>query len=224
MPKVIFKFDEDKNLFNIWETCSLDVRYGVDFSKSLSPRIVGLCKNKKFEECEEKLKQYVKKPYRNELIYISVRAFNEAWSKINKEFFLRLSKVMKKPICSEEFTAYITTITRCPYHYNKNPYFFVNLFKSIPNILENSAHEIMHIQFHNTYWSDVEKQIGKEKTSDLKEALTVLLNVEFKDLWLVKDEGYTIHKELRDFIEREWKKHKDFDKLIDSCIEYLKKY
>lgn len=130
---------------------------------------------------------------------------------------------MKKPLCSSQFTAYITTVARCPYNYNKeDPHFFVNLFKSIPHALENSAHEMMHIQFHNTYWQDVEKQIGKEKTSDLKEALTVLLNIEFKDLLLVKDEGYSIHEELRSFIEKEWGKKPDFDFLIEKCVEYIK--
>ena len=80
----------------------------------------------------------------------------------------------------------------------------------------------MHIQFHNTYWPKIEKQIGKEKTADLKEALTILLNLEFKDLWFVRDEGYEIHQELRKFIEKEWKENPDFDILMKKCVEYLK--
>ena len=59
--------------------------------------------------------------------------------------------------------------------------------------------------------------------ADLKEALTVLLNLEFKDILLAYDEGYGMHKELRDFISEEWKRKQDFNSLIDRCIEYLKK-
>ena len=80
----------------------------------------------------------------------------------------------------------------------------------------------MHLQFHNTYWKEVEEKIGNRKTSDLKEALTVLLNLEFKDLWFVQDMGYDMHKELRDFISKQWKKKKDFNILLDKCIKHLK--
>ena len=74
-----------------------------------------------------------------------------------------------------------------------------------------AGHEIMHLHFHNTHWSEIEEKIGKEKTFDLKEALTVLLNIEFKDLWFYMDSGYSLHKELRDFISKIWKEKKDFD-------------
>ncbi|MBU3907366.1 MAG: hypothetical protein KKA64_03895, partial [Nanoarchaeota archaeon] len=101
----------------------------------------------------------------------------------------------------------------------------VSLFNNILSDIATSAHEIMHIQFHNTYWNDVEKEIGEEKTAHLKEALTVLLNVEFsRDFWFVDDRGYPMHQELRKFIEKEWKKEKDFGILLKKCIEYLKEY
>jgi len=80
----------------------------------------------------------------------------------------------------------------------------------------------MHLYFHKFYWDKVESEIGEDKTADLKEALTVLLNVEFKDLWFVSDQGYKPHEELRKFIRDEWKKEKDFDVLLKKCVEYLK--
>ena len=36
------------------------------------------------------------------------------------------------------------------------------------------------------------------------------------------DEGYPTHKELRKFIEEEWKKNKDFEALLKKCVSYLK--
>jgi hypothetical protein len=98
----------------------------------------------------------------------------------------------------------------------------VSFFRDLASALNTCGHELLHIQFHNLYWNQVENQIGEKKTSDLKEALTVLLNLEFKDLWFVEDKGYEIHKELRKFITDEWKKEKDFRILLDKCINYLK--
>jgi len=128
---------------------------------------------------------------------------------------------MKKSGFTEEFTARLTTVSSCPYNTGDNS-FMINFFSPIPGVLATTGHEIMHLYFHKYFWDDTEKEIGKEKTADLKEALTVLLNLEFKDLWFVEDKGYEPHKELRDFIKSEWKKQKDFDLLLKNAISYIK--
>ncbi|MFA4953464.1 MAG: hypothetical protein WC584_04540 [Candidatus Pacearchaeota archaeon] len=220
MSKVIFKFDKEKDLFNIWETCNKEIRL-YDFKKRLTPNIIKICEGKEFEESKDNLEKIIKKVYESGLIEIFIYAVQKSWNKINDEFFKRLEKLMKKPIDKKFFTGYITTIGRCPYDYGNN-YFMVSLFFSLPQALETTAHEIMHIHFHEYYWKNVEKKIGKEKTGDLKEALTVLLNLEFYDLWFSVDKGYEKHQELRKFIEEEWKKEKDFDILLEKCINYLK--
>jgi len=224
MPKVIFKFDIEKDLWNIWETCNSGFIFGNDFKKGIPQRTINLCKGKRFEDIKNTLKNYQKKIHSSKLIPQIEKLFNEAWNKIGKEYFKRIEKIMKKPFCCEKITAYLTLVQRCPYNYNKeNPLFFVHLFAGIPKILAVAGHEIMHIQFHNTYWKQTEEKIGKEKTTDLKEALTVLLNLEFRDLWIVPDQGYNPHRKLRAFIEKQWKKNPDFDILLNKCIEYLKK-
>lgn len=90
---------------------------------------------------------------------------------------------------SEDITAYLTTLGVCPYN-TKEPSFMFSLFHPIPSALQTCGHEIMHLYFHKFYWEDAEKKIGYDKTSNLKEALTVLLNHEFRDLWLYYDKGY----------------------------------
>jgi len=222
MPEVIFKFDKEKDLWNIWDTCNFESKWSDDFTRGISPELILLCKGKKFKDVKDKLKKCRKKMYSSKLIPIITKVFNECWKNVNNEFFERLEKIMKKPFCCNKVTAYLTSVRRCPYNYKKeDAYFFVQLFNGIPNAMKTSGHEIMHIQFHNAYWPQIEKQIGKEKTADLKEALTVLLNLEFKDLWLVKDEGYSSHQKLREFIEKEWKKEPDFDILLEKCVEYF---
>jgi len=221
MPKVIFKFDKEKDLWNIWKTCNFNSAWH-DFKKNLNLNILKIAEGKEFETCKKEIENYFKKVHESKLISIFIEAMDKSWNNINDKFFKRLEKIMKKPICSKEFVGYITTIGRCPYDF-KEKSFMISISYSIPHGLKTVAHEIMHIQFHNTYWEEIEKEIGKEKTADLKEALTVLLNLEFKDLWFVEDKGYESHQKLRTFIEKQWKKEPDFDVLLDKCVNYLKK-
>lgn len=223
MPKVIFKFDKEKDLWNIWDTCNSKSHQVQYFKKKIPETVLNLCGGKKFEEVKDKLKKYQEKIHSNPLIPKISKAFNESWKEINDEFFIRLEKLMKKPFQSKKVTGYLTIISRCPYNYNlDNPFFYVHLFGGIPEAMRTAGHEIMHIHFHNTYEDEIKEKIGKEKTWELKEALTVLLNLEFKDLWFVKDKGYESHQKLRNFIIKEWKKEPDFDVLLEKCIDYNK--
>lgn len=221
-PKVKFVFDKEKDLYNIWQTCNKGNMFAPDLKKSLNSETVSICENKKFEDCREVLEKKFDGMYASKLIPIIVKSANDSWKTVNDEFFRRLKKVMKKPIYRQSFTGYLTTMPRCPYNLGDNSFMF-GFFSSIPQIMATAGHEIMHLQFHNTYWNEVEKEIGNKKTSDLKEALTVLLNIEFRGLWYAPDKGYEMHKELRDFIAKEWEKKKDFDILMKKCLNYLKK-
>lgn len=220
MPKVTFKFDKEKDFYNIWETCNKDSSW-YDHKKNISPTFLKICEGKEFDICKEELEEYRTKMNNSGMIEIFVESLQKSWNKINNEFFKRLEKITKRKFKFENVNAYITTVMRCPYNYNE-PSFMVSFFKDLLSALSVCGHELIHIQFHNTYWDKVEKEIGKEKTADLKEALTVLLNLEFKDLWFVEDRGYDTHKNLRNFIVEEWKKEKDFEKLLERCIDYLK--
>ncbi len=219
-PKVIFKFDREKDIYNIWETCNKASSW-YDHKKNVSKNYLEICEGKKFDDCKDELKKSKEGMYKSGFIELYTNSIQEAWNKINKEYFERLKKIMKKPICSKNFTGYITTMVRCPYNY-KDSSFMVSFFRPLLNVLCTTGHEIMHIQFHNTYWEKAEKQIGKNKTADLKESLTALLNLEFKDLWFVDDIGYEPHKELRELIVKEWKKKPDFDILMNKYVKYLK--
>lgn len=139
----------------------------------------------------------------------------KAWKEIEKEFFIRMDNLMKNNF-DENINAYLTTVGSCPYDPDE-PSFIFSLFYSLPKSLQTCRHEIMHLYFHKFYWEKIE-----EKTAKLKEALTVLLNLEFKDLWLVEDYGYESHKKLRDFIVEKWREEKDFEKLLKKCVGYLK--
>lgn len=220
MTRLIFKFDKEKDLFNIWETCNKKSSW-YDHKKNISSTFLEICEGKEFSVCKKELEDYRKRMYDSPLITIFVESIQKAWDKISEEFFRRLEEITKRKFKPREVTAYITTVMRCPYNYVE-PSFMVSFFRDLTTALSICGHELLHIQFHNTYWGEIEKQIGKEKTADLKEALTVLLNIEFKDLWFIEDLGYDSHKELREFIAQEWGKKRDFDNLLSKSVMYLK--
>ncbi len=221
IPKVIFKFDKEKDLYNIWETCNKSSSW-YDHKKNVSPDLLEICENKKFNECKKNIKKRRESMHNSDYIKIFTKSIQDAWNKINDEYFRRLGKIMNKPICADKFIAYITTMTRCPYNL-KEFSFMVSFFRSISESLKTPCHEIMHFQFHKFYWEKVEKELGNEKTAHLKEALTALLNSDFEDLYFFEESGYDIHKELRTFIAEEWKKKQDFKILLNKCVEYMKK-
>lgn len=220
MAKIKFIFNKKKDLQNIHSTANFKNK---TFTCDLNPEILKIVKDKNYEDCENELEKYYEKVHNSKLIPKLIIAVNGAWSIIEDDFLKRLEIVMGQKIIFDEVTGYFTSVGRCPYNPDlENANFYFCGFNGIFGILKTTAHELMHIQFHNTYWDEIEKKIGKEKTWDLKEALTVLLNLEFKDLWFVKDKGYELHKELRHFIATEWKKEKDFRKLLNKAVDFLK--
>ncbi len=217
MVKILFKFDKEKDLWNHWHKSNWNSSW-TNFK--IHPEIKKICEGKEFEECKKDLSNYLLKIQNSEIIVISINSLKEYWKTIEEEFFKRMDNLMKKKFDKDIF-AYLTTAGICPYNPDE-PSFMFSLFYSLPHQLQTCGHEIMHLYLHKFYWTKIETEIGKEKTEDLKEALTVLLNLEFKDLWFVEDKGYKPHEELRNFIIDKWKKQKDFEKLLENCVKYLK--
>ncbi len=81
-------------------------------------------------------------------------------------------------------------------------------------------HELWH--FYTWYrFGLYEEKIGKQRYNDIKEALTVLLNVECKDLLPEdkQDNGYEQHKELREQILQIWSRDKNIENLWKKIVE-----
>jgi len=221
MAKVVFKFDKEKDLWNNWDTVNyISPWEGKKLNKI--PILDEICKGKEFKECKKEIEKFCKPMHNSPLLPLIIESFQKAWNKINDKYFKILEKITGKPMPFNKITGYLTTQMRCPYD-PKEPSFMVSMFANIPYALTVCAHELMHIHFHNTDWPKVEKQIGREKTANLKEALTVLLNLEFRNLLILKDKGKDNEdqQKLRTFIEKQWKKEKDFDVLLEKCVDYL---
>lgn len=221
MTYIEFLFDIEKDLRNIWDTVNNPIKYGHDFSRNIPPSLLNVSRGKTFEESKSELNKINSKFYKSSIIKFFVKVLNDSWSNIEGEYIKRLEKITAKPFAFEKISAFITTIQRCPYNVGENS-FMVYCFSNVFDIMRASGHEIFHLHFHKHYWHEVEKELGNQKTHELKEALTVLLNLEFRDLWFAEDKGYEIHKELREFIRAEWNKDKNFDILINKCMKKMK--
>lgn len=124
---------------------------------------------------------------------------------------MRAERVFGKTL-SQDVTAYLTVNTRCPYNIENN-YFFVSMLNA--SARKTIMHELWHFYTWQRFGSDYEVRFGKQKYNDIKEALTVLLNIKCADLLPegVIDTGYPQHKELREKIVAIWKDTKDIEKV-----------
>ncbi len=113
--------------------------------------------------------------------------------------------------------AYLTVNSRCPYSID-NDYFFVSM--SVGSARKTAMHELWHFYTWYGLGIDQEEKLGKQKYNDLKEALTVLLNVECNDLMPegMSDSGYPQHQEIRVKILDFWAKERNIAKLWDYLI------
>jgi len=151
---------------------------------------------------------------------ISVENYREEyqndWDSVSNLFSRKSEKIFGVGL-KDDIDAYLSINNRCPLNILEN-YFFV----SVPTVSARKTvmHELWH--FYTWYKFGVEWQdkLGKEKYNDIKESLTVLLNVEFKDLLKdVEDKGYSQHQELRKQILYIWQKEKNIEKLWKKLVD-----
>ncbi len=219
MSKVIFKFDKEKDLWNIWETSNYEHPWENELERG---SVLQRWKNRKFEECREEIEQYIQPLYSSGHLDIFLETLQNSWGKINNRFFERLEKITKHKIYSNEFNAYITTAGRCPYNVEEDS-FMVSIRRPLLQNLRTCGHELMHLQMEKTHLPLIRNQLGFREIEYVNESLTAILNLECRDLWFVEDKGYAEHKELRKRVMETWKHNPDIIPLINECIEYVKR-
>jgi hypothetical protein len=164
------------------------------------------------------------KKYKNEVMYSEMQALEKSWGTVEKKYFDILSEITGKPIFTKKFDCYITTGFMCPDN-EKEGWFMVSMWHSIPFSITTICHEIMHLQFLY-YYKDylIKSGLKKDQIENLKESLTFLLNEpEFNKVILCQDDGYPEHNELRKKLKNIWLKTKNFQKLIDGAISIVKR-
>lgn len=144
-----------------------------------------------------------------------IRELENSWAKLADEYQTRAEQIFGTTL-SADITVYLTINNRCPYDIT-NDSFFVSLSNESP------TRTIMHELWHFYTWYELGagelEKLGNEKYNDLKESLTVLLNIECKDLLPegVEDTGYPQHAELRKRIVELWSQEKDIRKVWETA-------
>lgn len=219
MVKVRFLLDKEKDAYSNWKTATTKTEFG-DFRSLVPPPIASLSANSSYQASKKDILRFLATTHRHPVIDVVLGGLRDGWNQIEGDFIRRLENMTNRRFPFRRVNGYLSTITKCPY----NPiagWFMVSVFSPIPRAMVNIAHELFHIHFHHHYGGLVAERIGQEKLGILKEALTVLLNVEFSDLFLLSDDGYPQHRDLRRLVVKEWRKHHDFDLLISRLMPCL---
>ncbi len=136
-----------------------------------------------------------------------IAKYTKEWSLVSDEYHKRAEAVFGS-VLPQDVTAYLTINNRNPYSISDN-LFYVTVPRD--TVRKTVMHELWHFYTWYGLGTDQEEILGKQKYNDLKEALTVLLNVECADLLPegISDEGYPQHQELRKSILDMWGTEKD---------------
>ena len=180
--------------------------------------------SKALDVVEEHIKKDPDREYKSKVMDAEMQALGKSWRLIEKKYFKILSGITRKPIFTDKLDCYFTTGMMCPYN-EKEGWFMVSMWHSIPFSITTICHEIMHLQFLHYYKNYLKKKgLTNDQIEDLKESLTFLLNEpEFKSIILSQDNGYPEHSKLRKKLSDTWSKNKDFNNLLDEAINFVKK-
>jgi hypothetical protein len=229
MQRVNFYYDYKKDAWSwVFIVKHKSSFWGLDKKKQMTFIPADLIKriSKKNDKSAEKLvlnylKNHPKKVIRQAAIKEELTALQKSWEKVENKYFSRLAKITQKPKIFPEFKCYITTGFMCPYNEKEN-WFMVSFWHSIPQSITTIAHEIFHLHFLHYYKKYCRKSLSQEQTEDLKEAITFILNTDFNDLILKDDPGYPAHQKLRKKLEKIWKQNKNFNEFLDKAINVVK--
>ena len=206
--KVQFQYDKEKD---IW--CLLNK--GKNSSNSQNPTkqyeqlVTEYGKNPTIENVSNFIEKY--RADNNLDIQQYIETYQKDWDVVANEFQKKAEGIFGVSL-PENIIGYLTVNSRCPYSIENN-YFFV----AIPTTSSRrtTMHELWH--FYTWYGLGIEQEqkLGKQKYNDIKEALTVLLNIECKDLLPdgIVDSGYPQHQELRQQMAEFWSKDRNIKRL-----------
>ena len=163
----------------------------------------------------EKVREFVRKFIRDNKLdpEKNVSILKNNWDSINSDFENRASKIFGLNI-KDAITAYLTITGRFPYNI-ENKYFYVSAKNTNANT--TAMHELWHFYTWKKFGKEMEK-IGAKKYNDIKESLTVLLNIECANLMNEEiDAGYFQHQNLRKEIADVWQKTKNIEKVWEHA-------
>lgn len=214
--KVVFKYNPKKEFDNFRNT-STSINHP-------APTKIFKAYLEKYKKLERQSVILFAEEYLNEK-QINIQKIKEEieanWQKISRQFFTKADKIFKNSLPVNKITAYLTIDSRCSYSFEKE-YFFIHLYPNLTN--KTIMHELLHFYFWHAGGREIKEKFGGKIFNDIKESLTVLLNIEFQDIMGgIQDKGYPQHQNLRQLIKDSYKKNKNINKIIQDCLGFLTK-
>lgn len=145
--------------------------------------------------------------------------FQKEWDSVSFEFQKR-AELIFGVVLPHDVTAYLTINSRRPYSIEEN-YLYASVHST--QARATTMHELWHFYTWYGLGVDQEEKLGIQKYNDLKETLTVLLNVECSDLVPegVVDVGYPQHQEIRKRVLEFWEKKRNIKGLWNYLVEQM---
>ena len=219
--KVSIRLDLYQDAWNWWHAANHS-SHGVDWSDRLTKpelrKIIGLDQKEAMAILEPYLKSFYEK--NQNLLQEQLKTGQSLFDEYGQAAMDKMVKIIGRPLYRDEFVGFLTTFPRCPYNYQAG-YFWLCTIWPAKCYLGIFLHELLHFQFLFYYQQKLLPIVGPDKLDRLKEALTVILNYDFRDYLCQDDQGYEIDQILRQQLADYWQKNKDFDAVIDYGVAIL---
>lgn len=220
-PHVVFQYNKEKDLENI--------EIGLEtIHKGRRPdNELGMIINQYGETpSKEDLEKYISSRWegKENLQTLILSQLQEYWDSIEEKFFFYIAEKMQLSnfYGIESLNGYLSLRHGNGYNTEEN-WFAVSAHQGTLQNTLTAMHEIMHIFFHKAWWSFCKEQGVSEKNIwDIKEAITVLLNLWFKNQLIDIDWGYKEHTELRKNIKKWFLESRDFKITLQKACDYTK--
>lgn len=160
-----------------------------------------------------------RKKFRN----LILKSTQNAWNLVEKEYIRKMEKIHNKQFPYKRIYGILSTAGRYGYNYGNKKWFACSCGSPLHSV-DIAAHEIMHLIFHKYFFDKWKKKfsLGNEQMWAIKESVTVILNSECDNIMFKPNSGYPKHKKLRKKIENDWRKYKDFERVLSNVCVYVK--
>ena len=228
-PTIQFHLDKQADIEN-WYSSINSISYGMNWSNIIPIEIYEDIQWKSEILQKEIIEKHINTIYLKHNLKDIILSYNKRRENNNKKLRDKMEIFIGKSFPIDTINVYITTISRCPYNPQKRSCMYCPFREWKPrlnptNTINTILHETLHMMVHYYYEDYIKsKWLPNNEFHDLKEAQTIILNTEYKDVLPRPDNGYNSHQSLRKKLETYRINNKNFDQFIDYWISLKKEW
>ena len=212
--KIIFAYDQEKDIWNL-------LNYGKGSHNRAVPTVVyeKLVNFSGGEPTESSARDFIPQYLKENDVVLAeyIAAYQKDWNSVANEYLEPAEKIWGFAL-PQDVTAYLSINNRCPYDIFGGTFYMT--VPALHRLRQTVMHELWHFYTWYKFGFEWEEKLGKAKYNDLKEALTVILNIEFRNLMPegATDKGYPQHAELREKITEIWNETRDIEAVWNRLV------